>query len=198
MKRNHGWIGVQRQRQHIAKRPAFPTLLTDRLRLRMLRSRDLAFLASLDANPDVMRYIHAGVLTREEALFFAQCQVERAPLAVNLHKWLVESNVDKRPLGWVEISRFRQARYRTDGSDDLNLGFEFSPEFWGQGYATESNTAVIDHVFEKLRVDRIVAYAQRANARSLRLLERLGFFIDGECQDDAMNLCTFLVLTEQA
>ncbi|MCM0675609.1 GNAT family N-acetyltransferase [Micromonospora phytophila] len=65
-------------------------------------------------------------------------------------------------------------------SGDTELSYTFLPEHWGRGYAHEACMAVLAAV---LRTDagprRVVAVTQVANARSRRLLDRLGMVETG-------------------
>ncbi len=56
---------------------------------------------------------------------------------------------------------------------DPELSYLLLPEWWGQGLATESVRAVLDHA-HGCGAERIVAETQVANAASIRLLTRLG------------------------
>ena len=56
----------------------------------------------------------------------------------------------------------------------LELGYVFNRQFWGQGYAAESCTALIRKAFSE-GVHRIYAECDPCNAASWKLLERLGF-----------------------
>ena len=96
---------VSRNSDHV--RPPRPTFETRRLRLRMLQPGDEEFLAALDSDPDVMRYIHRGPLSRSAAMKWAKAQVEAAPHHWHLHKWIVELREDQTKVGWVELSKFQ-------------------------------------------------------------------------------------------
>ncbi|MBQ6560259.1 MAG: GNAT family N-acetyltransferase [Erysipelotrichaceae bacterium] len=56
----------------------------------------------------------------------------------------------------------------------LELGYVFNRQFWGQGYAKESCTALIRKAFSE-GVHRIYAECDPCNAASWKLLEKLGF-----------------------
>ncbi len=58
---------------------------------------------------------------------------------------------------------------------ECRLGYGLDKGFEGKGYMSEALRAAIPHAFERLRVERIRASYLPANARSARLLERLGF-----------------------
>lgn len=49
----------------------------------------------------------------------------------------------------------------------------------GQGYMTEGLGLVLRHVFKTLKLHRLEANIQPANARSIRLVQRCGFHLEG-------------------
>lgn len=61
----------------------------------------------------------------------------------------------------------------------FELGYVFAGAYQGQGYAAESARAVIDRAFDDMGAHRIVAMCNPDNAKSWRLLERLGFRREG-------------------
>ncbi len=63
---------------------------------------------------------------------------------------------------------------RRETLEDVDLGFAFLPQFWGQGYAYESTKAVLAHGRADFDLKRIVAVTASDNQASIRLLERLG------------------------
>lgn len=58
------------------------------------------------------------------------------------------------------------------------VGWRFAYEHWGQGYATEGARAAVDFAFRSLDWKEIVAFAAASNARSRRVMERLGMTYD--------------------
>ncbi|MGD8794181.1 MAG: GNAT family protein [Anaerolineae bacterium] len=59
------------------------------------------------------------------------------------------------------------------------LGYELDPAHWGQGYATEAAGAMVRLGFEELDLHRIRAWTVAENAASRRVLEKLGFRLEG-------------------
>jgi RimJ/RimL family protein N-acetyltransferase/pimeloyl-ACP methyl ester carboxylesterase len=55
------------------------------------------------------------------------------------------------------------------------LAYGLRRDRWGRGYATEAAQACVRHAFDALRLDRIVADVDPANAASVRVLEKCGF-----------------------
>ena len=61
-----------------------------------------------------------------------------------------------------------------DNESEGDLGFIFSKDVWGMGYATEAVRAMIRAGFEQLQLKRIVSTCDVANAASARVLEKAG------------------------
>ena len=55
------------------------------------------------------------------------------------------------------------------------IAYELASAHWGRGLASEAVTAMIDELAVHYRAHLLVAVFKRANTRSRRLLERLGF-----------------------
>ena len=55
------------------------------------------------------------------------------------------------------------------------LGYTLARSAWGQGYASEAASKMLDYLFRVLDLHRVVADCDIENAASIRLLERLGF-----------------------
>ena len=56
----------------------------------------------------------------------------------------------------------------------IEIGWHFRRRAWGNGYATEAAQAVLNRCFEEGTCDRIYAIVALENARSLRIVEKLG------------------------
>jgi ribosomal-protein-alanine N-acetyltransferase len=91
-------------------------------------------------------------------------------------------------LNWVvrmpttELAGYVQATIPGDGS--ASIAYEFASAYWGRGLASEAVAAMIDELAGSYGVRRVQAVLKRANLRSARLLQRLGFAIAPE-QDHA-------------
>ena len=59
------------------------------------------------------------------------------------------------------------------------LGYWLLPEHWGQGVARECVTALLRHAYQVMHLYRVGAEVDVGNARSVRLLQRLGFRFEG-------------------
>jgi RimJ/RimL family protein N-acetyltransferase len=79
--------------------------------------------------------------------------------------WVVRRR-DSHLIGYVQATVF------PDGK--ALIGYEFNSAHWGQGYARESVEALLRELAESYGVTTAGAIFKRANARSRRLLERIG------------------------
>ncbi len=57
----------------------------------------------------------------------------------------------------------------------VEIGWRIARAFWGEGYVTEAGRAALAFGFESLGLDVVYAFTVAANARSWRVMERLGF-----------------------
>jgi RimJ/RimL family protein N-acetyltransferase len=82
-------------------------------------------------------------------------------------------------LNWVvrrrggELVGYVQATVRGDGQ--AFVAYVLGSAHWGQGLANEAVAAVLDELAAQFGVHTALAVFKRANTRSRRLLERLGF-----------------------
>jgi RimJ/RimL family protein N-acetyltransferase len=153
------------------------TFETPRLRLRTLQSGDEEFLASLDSDSEVMQYIHSGPLSENTAMKWAKAQIEMAPDRLHLHKWIIELRDHLTRIGWIEICKFRGVFDPNESgiSDDISLGYQLARAYWSRGFAAEAAGPILAYAFDRLKLDRLVAFVHNDNIRSARLLENLGF-----------------------
>lgn len=81
-----------------------------------------------------------------------------------------------------------------------HIGYKIDQQWQGKGLMSEALTAVIQYLFDDMKLHRIMANYQPDNMRSGRLLQRLGFteeglakdylFLDGQWRDHVLTaLC---------
>lgn len=64
-----------------------------------------------------------------------------------------------------------------------SLGYHVDTQHEGQGYVSEAARAVIEFAFDRLLLHRVEATYVPQNLRSARVLERLGFEIEGRARE---------------
>jgi len=144
-------------------------LESERLRLRSWQDSDLAAFGELNADPRVMQYL-PRLLSRQESDQLA-ARIEEHIVARGFGFWAVEILSTRRFAGFVGLAAVTFTAHFTPC---VEIGWRLSFEHWGQGYATEAARAALAFGFEHLQLSEIVAFTVPANARSRRVMERLG------------------------
>src|SRR5262245_44220676 len=122
-------------------------------------------LVSLDAAPDVMRFITGGIPTAREEI-----ENEVLPAFLAYYErfegygfWAAIEKPAGEFLGWFHL------RPREGASPgEAELGYRLRKSAWGQGYATEGSRALIAKGFTEFGVQRGVAEAVAVNRASPR------------------------------
>ena len=141
-----------------------PVLHTARLTLRPLVSDDAEALFPTMADAQTMRWWSRAPFDSVDDL-----RAYVTPSSVDRRSWAV-TRKDDRMLGFVS------AGLRRPGVSEI--GYLFARETWGQGVAREALAALLTQLFgEGMR--RVFADIDPDNAPSIRLVERLGFTLEG-------------------
>ncbi|MFN0112563.1 MAG: GNAT family N-acetyltransferase [Blastocatellia bacterium] len=67
-----------------------------------------------------------------------------------------------------------------DGAEELEVGYHFKPNFWGQGFAAEAARGCMDYAFNQLNARRVISMIRPENLPSRRVAERNGLEIEKE------------------
>ena len=59
------------------------------------------------------------------------------------------------------------------------FGYVLNPAFRGEGYASEAVHGFVSYLFESLNLHRLSAYVDERNKSSIKLLQNLGFRLEG-------------------
>lgn len=146
-------------------------LETDRLVLRRFTKSDTELLVELDSDPEVMRYLTGGQPT-------PRSRVEATVLPTFLDDYTRYPGFGVFPtftkaadefIGW-----FMLVPHDESGTDEAELGYRIRQAAWGKGYATEGSRELLRYGFEVRGLRRIVAETMAVNARSRRVMEKLG------------------------
>ena len=89
--------------------------------------------------------------------------------------WAVERLEDRAFLGFTGLST---PSFAADFTPAVEVGWRFAHAAWGHGFATEAADAALAFGFQRLALDEIVSFTAAANARSRRVMERLGMTHD--------------------
>jgi RimJ/RimL family protein N-acetyltransferase len=141
---------------------------TPRLRIRHLTAADSAFTCRLLNEPSFIENIaDRGVRSELDAMHYLAEGPIKSYQQYGYGLFLVEHSESQTPLGFCGLL-FREYLQETD------IGFAFLPQFWGQGYAFEAASAVMQFGYHKLNLKRIVGLTSAGNTGSVKVLNRLG------------------------
>jgi RimJ/RimL family protein N-acetyltransferase len=146
---------------------------TDRLVLRRLSTDDAEFINELLNQPSFLRYIgDKEVRNSADAVRYIQTGPIASYERFGFGLYLVELKETGASIGICGL-------LKRDSLPDVDVGFAFLPNYWSQGYAFESASAVMTYGREVLGLRRIVAITSPDNDASIRLLERIGLRFEG-------------------
>ena len=144
-------------------------LCTERLVLRREAPGDRAAWSAHMNTPAVMA--HLGGPRSEAELdrsFAAMAEAADLPFL------FVVRACDGELLGKAGLSRIAEAPAPEEIKGEAQIGWSLREDAWGHGYAREAAEALLAHGFGALGLPRIWAQTSDSNARSTRLIERLG------------------------
>ncbi|MBI4927328.1 MAG: GNAT family N-acetyltransferase [Anaerolineae bacterium] len=155
----------------------FPPLETERLFLRSFTFADTDFVFQHFSNPAVAQYL----LDEPPLTDIAQAQeiIEffLEPEGKTYNRWGLFRKADQQCIGSCGFHKWDRRNARAE------IGYDLSPDFWGQGLMAEALRAAIAHGFDHMQLNRIDALVYVENERSAKLLQRLGFTQEGVLRD---------------
>ncbi len=171
---------------------AFPELSTDRLHLKEIKDEHAGILFELFTNKDVLKYYGSdpmGDISEAQELI----QKFRVGLKHNtVIRWGIFLKSENKLIGTCGFHNWNHRYYRAE------VGYELSPEYWGQAYMREALEAITEYGFNELDLHRVGALISPHNNASLSLIEKLGFEREGILKDYAYSGKGFIDLTMYA
>lgn len=141
---------------------------TERLRMRLMKESDAAFMLALLNDPSWLAMIgDRGVRTEADAREYIRKGAMDSQARLGYSFYIVELKDEGTPVGMCGLAK-------RDYLDDPDIGFAFLPQFCGQGYAHESAVAVLDFARDVLKLPRVLATTRPYNSSSANLLNKLG------------------------
>lgn len=135
--------------------------------MRTYRQDDLEIVYLMVSDPEIRRFFPEGPeIKREDVL---------ASLPKRMGFWK-ENGFGQ--FGVFEKTDGKMAGYcglkYLDQTDEVEIYYGFFRDCWGQGYATESETAVLRFGFEETPLERIVGVTHTENFASQKVLKKIG------------------------
>jgi ribosomal-protein-alanine N-acetyltransferase len=148
-------------------------LQTDRLVIRTWIIDDADALFEICRNPEVMLHIGTGkpYQSVDEAYRFLNWAVSYQK-ENKFCRWAVIEKASRRIIGSCGFARL-------ENSGEIELGYLFARNEWGNGYATEAANTCLRYGFEQLEFTEIIALTDLKHTVSQRVVEKLGFICRG-------------------
>jgi ribosomal-protein-alanine N-acetyltransferase len=155
----------------------FPELETPRLKLTQLSSNDSEALLKIFSDKEVVKFYDIAAYDNEEqSLKLIEFFNARFNDGVGI-RWAIRLKHTNQLIGTCGFNSWNQKM------KNAGIGYEFSSQFWGQGYATEALHKVINAAFlGKLpfgELYRIQGDTMLGNNASESVLAKLGFQEEG-------------------
>jgi ribosomal-protein-alanine N-acetyltransferase len=151
----------------MANRKPIPTISTPRLTLRPFAPRDAISLHRIMNEPGIMQYFprtDPPDMDRVQGLIERQlAQWEE----YNLGWWAVV------PQGRTELIGWNGLQYLPE-TDEVEVGYLLSRQFWGLGLATEGAKPSLEFGFESLGLQEIIGLTHPENTASQNVLKKCG------------------------
>ena len=139
--------------------------------LRQWRDEDLEPFAEMNADTEVMEFFPKLFTKAESAEVLAR----------------MRAGIDERGWGFwavdvdgafAGLTGLNEAKFVAHFTPCVETGWRFRREYWGRGIAQAAALQAVSFGFDELKLAELVAFTAAINARSRRLMERLGFTRD--------------------
>ncbi len=145
------------------------TIFTKRLCLRRWCEADILPFTQMNKDTEVMKYFPKKLNAAE-----TKEMVERINACFNKNGFGLYA-VEKTGTGeFIGFTGFAIPKFNSFFTPCIEIGWRFSKENWGQGFATEAAKACLQYGFDHLQFKKIVSFTSVTNQRSERVMKRIG------------------------
>jgi len=148
----------------------FPELQTPRLQLREVQDTDRSMFYALLTNPVVIAHFLAMHLQDEADAQKVINMFRRVYAEGTALRWVICH--EGKAIGFIGYHTYIKGHKGT-------IVYALLPEYWGKGLAAEAITAVIQHGFQQMGLQRIDAEVLPGNTASEKVLLKNGFEYEG-------------------
>ena len=154
-----------------------PTISTERLVLRPLRTADAYDMYEYSCREDVTEFLlwspHKVVGETREYLAYVETRYAKG----EFYDWAITLKDSGKMIGTVGFTKIHTAH------NCAEIGYVLNPEYHHLGLGFESAKRVVDFGFEELSLHRIEARFMQGNSASLHVMEKLGMTFEGYARD---------------
>ncbi len=144
-----------------------PTISTARLILRPFTPADAETMHQIMSGKDVLRYFPGTKVPTQEQVRRMIGRLLQHWQEKNYGLWAVALKENGKLIGRCGLQHLPK-------TDEVEVDFILSRDYWGQGLATEAGLASIQFGFDVLKAGSMVGIVHPENIASQRVLEKIG------------------------
>jgi ribosomal-protein-alanine N-acetyltransferase len=148
---------------------------SERLTFNRWQEKYLAAFASMNRDKEVMKFF-PGTLSFEETIGFL-IRIEKHFEEQGFGLYAIEKKENDRLIGFTGFSKVPFESFFSPG---IEIGWRFSKQEWGKGYATEAARTCLAFGFSKLGFEKIYSFTSILNKRSENVMKKIGMSPAGE------------------
>jgi len=145
------------------------------IKLRKLRISDAEFISACAKNKEITKYtfvIPPPFSIKEAKKFIRKAQQDMRDKRA--YEFGIELTREEKLIGTINLLNIN---YK---NQNANIGLWLDEEYWGRGFSKKAVKLMLGFAFNKLKLKRIQARVLHKNTRSQKLLESLGFRLEGK------------------
>ncbi|AFY88294.1 GCN5-related N-acetyltransferase [Chroococcidiopsis thermalis PCC 7203] len=169
----------------------FIEIHTSRLKLRPYVKEDLDDLHRIFIDPQVRRYLCDDKIMPRE---WVATEIENNTKCFEQHgfgQWSILLKDNSELIGFCGF------RFFYDNPPELQLLYGLSPQYWGQGLATEAATAMIQYGFTEHKFQQIITNTDVENIASVRVMERIGMRFVQRANKEGLDVLYYAISREE-
>ncbi|MEK4029617.1 GNAT family protein [Pseudobacillus sp. FSL P4-0506] len=148
-------------------------LYTERLHLRKMTIADSSSLFKIWADPEVTQFMNIQHFTNEDEAKEMITYLEKLSQDNQAVRFSIVEVLSNEIIGSCGYNSLDFDNAKTE------IGYDIARMHWGNGYATEAVSALIDYSFNALNFNRVEAKVEPQNVNSIKVLKKLGFTFEG-------------------
>jgi len=146
----------------------------NRIRLRPLKSSDVETIRKYSKDKKITKYtfvIPPPFIVKQAQVFIKKTKEERKK-GISYY-FGIELKESKELIGMMNLVKIDQK------NKNAEVGFWIASKYQGKSFAKEALNLILDFAFKKLNLKRIEARVLHKNKPAQKLLERIGFKLEG-------------------
>lgn len=148
-------------------------LSTERLFLRKMKASDSESLYKIWSDPEVTKYMNIDSFTDKSQ---AKDMIDLLDKLSQENKAVRYSIIEKKSNKIIGSCGYNSLDFE---NSKVEVGYDISKTYWGNGFAPEAILSLVDYAFNSLNINRIEAKVEPENINSIKVLQKLNFTLEG-------------------